>query len=178
MDKTKKTENGEKGVAMLTAFGVIKKIGVYCYEVEISDHNMDGVIHEETESLIIIGNNEESRNESTEDKDSEQEGYMRSKEYTLESSFEIESREVMERFNLDEGDINDILGGENLELDDWDLSRTDYFSDCDLSIEKLREKRRIDSEPFDAEEIVSKITSEYVITPKRKKELLEIIRGL
>jgi len=178
MDKTEKTENGEKGVAMLTAFGVIKKIGVYCYEVEISDHNCDGVIHEETESLIIIGNNEESRNESTEDVDSEQEGYMRSKEYTLEGSFEMKSREVMERFNLDEEDINNILGGENLELDDWDLDGTDYFSDCDLSIEKLREKRRIDSEPFDAEEIVSKITSEYVITPNRKKELLEIIGGL
>ena len=158
--------------------GAIQKIGVHCYEVEISDHNMDGVIHEETESLIIIGNNEKSRNKSTENYDSEQMGYMRSKEYTLESSFEIESREVMERFNLDEGDINNILGGENLELDDWDLDGTDYFSDCDLSIEKLREKRRIDSEPFDAEEIVSKITSEYVITPNRKKELLEIIGGL
>ena len=146
MDKTKKTENGEKGEAMLTAFGVIKKIGVYCYEVEISDHNMDGVIHEETESLIIIGNNEESRNESTEDVDSAQEGYMRSKEYILEGSFEMKSREVMERFNLDEGDINNILGGENLELDDWDLDGTDYFSDCDLSIEELREKRRIEAE--------------------------------
>jgi hypothetical protein len=178
MDKTEKTKNGEKGVAMLTAFGVIKKIGVYCYEVEISDHNMDGVIHEETESLIIIGNNEESRNESTEDGDSEQEGYMRSNEYTLESSFEMRSSEVMERFGLSESKIDKILGGENLELDDWDLEGTDYFSDCELSIEELREKRKIDSEPFDAEEIISKITSEYVITPKRKKALLEIIEKL
>jgi hypothetical protein len=178
MDKTEKTENGEKGVAMLTSFGVIKKIGVYCYEVEISDHNMDGVIHEETESLIIIGNNEESRNESTEDVDSEQEGYMRSREYTLESSFEMRSSEVMERFGISESKIDEILGGENLELDDWDLEGEDYLSDCDLSIEKLREKRKIDSEPFDAEEIISKITSEYVITPKRKKELLEIIAKL
>ena len=29
MDKTQKTENGEKGEAMLTAFGVIKKTGSY-----------------------------------------------------------------------------------------------------------------------------------------------------
>ena len=178
MDKTEKTKNGEKGVAMLTAFGVIKKIGVYCYEVEISDHNMDGVIHEETESLIIIGNNEESRNESTEDGDSEQMGYMRSNEYTLESSFEMRSSEVMERFGLSESKIDKILGGENLELDEWDLRGEDYFSDCELSIEELREKRKIDSEPFDAEEIISKITSEYVITPKRKKALLEIIAKL
>ena len=159
--------------------GAIQKIGVHCYEVEISDHNMDGVIHEETESLIIIGNNEKSRNKSTENYDSEQMGYMRSKEYTLESSFEMKSSEVMERFDLDEVDIDNILGGKNLELDHWNLDyNTDYLSDCDLSIEELREKRRIDSKPFDAEEIISKITSEYALTPKRKEALIESIRML
>ena len=178
MGKKKKTKNGEKGVAMLTAFGVIKKIWVYRYRVDISDYNMDGVINEETESLIIIGNNEESRDERTEDEDSEQMGYSRSTEYTLWRSFEMRSSEVMERFDLSESEIDEILGGENLELDDWNLEGTDYFSDCELTIEELREKRRIDSEPFDAEEIISKITSEYVITPKRKKALLEIIEKL
>ena len=178
MDKTEKTENGEKGEAMLTAFGVIKKIGVYCYDVEVESCNCAGTISSEDKSLIIIGNNKEQLEEKTEWRQVDQEGYADCYDYSLSHSIEINKSEVMERFNLDEEDIENILGGENLELDDWDLDGTDYFSDCALSIEELREKRRIDSEPFDAEEIVSKITSEYVITPNRKKELLEIIGGL
>ena len=81
----------------------------------------------------------------------------------------------MERFGLSESTIDEILGGENLELDKYDLSGKDYFTDCKLSIEELREKRRIDSEPFDAEDIISKIASEYVLTPKRKASLIRLL---
>jgi len=178
MDKTEKTENGEKGVAMLTAFGVIKKIGVYCYDVEVESGNCAGTISSENKKLIIIGNNEEQLEKQTEWSQHDQEGYADCYDYSLSHSIEIDKSEVMERFGISESKIDEILGGENLELDEWDLRGEDYFSDCELSIEELREKRKIDSEPFDAEEIISKITSEYVITPKRKKALLEIIENL
>ena len=91
---------------------------------------------------------------------------------------ELHSSEVMERFNLCESEIDDILNDDNLELDDWDLkrpARTDYFEECKLTIEEVRTKREIDKEPFDAESIISKIASEYVLTPKRKASLIKII---
>lgn len=173
-------ENARKGEAMLTKFGVIKKIGVYCYDVEIENHNgAVGTISSEEEQLIIIGINEESLEERTEDEDYEDEGFMRTTTYSLE--FEEEdwtSDEVMERFNLSEYQIKEILDGENLELDNWDLRGKDYFYECDLSIEELREKRKIDTEPFDADEIISKIASEYVLTPKRKSALVKSIEKL
>ena len=173
-------ENARKGEAMLTKFGVIKKIGVYCYDVTIEKHNgAVGTISSEEEQLIIIGINEESLEERTEDEDYEDEGFMRTTTYSLE--FEEEdwtSDEVMERFNLSEYQIKEILDGENLELDNWDLRGKDYFYECDLSIEELREKRKIDTEPFDADEIISKIASEYVLTPKRKSALVKSIEKL
>lgn len=173
-------ENARKGEAMLTKFGVIKKIGVYCYDVTIENHNgAVGTISSEEEQLIIIGINEESLEERTEDEDYEDEGFMRTTTYSLE--FEEEdwtSDEVMERFNLSEYQIKEILDGENLELDNWDLRGKDYFYECDLSIEELREKRKIDTEPFDADEIISKIASEYVLTPKRKSALVKSIEKL
>jgi hypothetical protein len=174
----KEKEDYKKGESLLERCGAIRKIGVYCYEVEVSCHNMDGVISEKTEELIIIGNNKESIEESTEDSDSEEMGYLKSKEYTLKKSFVMISDEVMERFGLGKSEIDKILGGENLELDKWDLRGTEYFSDCFIPIKKLREKRRIDSEPFDAEEIISKIASEYPLTPKRKESLIKSIEKL
>ena len=173
-------ENARKGEAMLTKFGVIKKIGVYCYDVTIENHNgAVGTISSEEEQLIIIGINEESLEERTEDEDYPDDGFMRTTTYFLE--FEEEdwtSDEVMERFNLSEYQIKEILDGENLELDNWDLRGKDYFYECDLSIEELREKRKIDTEPFDADEIISKIASEYVLTPKRKSALVKSIEKL
>jgi len=59
-----------------------------------------------------------------------------------------------------------------------DLRGTYYFDECKLSIKELREKRKIDSEPFDADEIISKIASEYVLTPKRKEALFKSIKKL
>jgi hypothetical protein len=174
----KEKEDYKKGESLLERCDVIQKIGVYCYEVEISCHNMDGVISEKTEELIIIGNNKESIDESTEDSDSEEMGYLKSKEYTLKKSFVMISDEVMERFGLSKSKIDEILGGVNLELDNWDLRGKEYFSDCFISIQELREKRRVDSEPFDAEEIISKIASEYTLTPKRKKSLIKSIEKL
>ena len=172
-------ENERKGEAMLTKFGAIKKIGVYCYDVTVENHNgAVGTISSEDEQLIIIGINEEELDERTEDEDAEDEGFMTSTRYTLVRSMELHSSEVMERFNLCESEIDDILNDDNLELDDWDLkrpARTDYFEECKLTIEEVRTKREIDKEPFDAEGIISKIASEYVLTPKRKASLIKII---
>jgi hypothetical protein len=168
-------EEAIKGEAMLKKFGVIKKIGVYCYDVEIESGNCGGTIATKTEKLIIIGNNEEQLEEQTEDRQEDDEGYADFYTYDLIHSAEFFADEIMERFGLSESTIDEILGGENLELDKYDLSGKDYFSDCKLSIEELREKRRIDSEPFDAEDIISKIASEYVLTPKRKASLIRLL---
>ena len=172
-------ENARKGEAMLTKFGVIKKIGVYCYDVTIENHNgAVGTISSEEEQLIIIGINEESLEERTEDEDYEDEGFMRTTTYSLEFEEEWTSDEVMERFDLSESQIEEILDGENLELEEWELDGTDYFNECKLSMEEIIEKRKIDTEPFDADEIISKIASEYVLTPKRKSALVKSIEKL
>ena len=159
----------------------IQKIGVHCYDVKTWDADDD--IHDE--KLIIIGNNEEKIKERT--KDGTQDFYSgETSDYTLKRSFKISSSEVMERFGLRESTINEILGGKNIE-EHYDID--DAFRFCGLSIEELREKRKIDSEklkadekidsePFDAEKIISKITSEYALTPKRKEALIELIRML
>lgn len=171
-------ENERKGEAMLTKFGAIKKIGVYCYTVSIESANVGGTISQKYENRIIIGNNEEQLEEQTEWRQEDQEGYADLYDYTLIYSAEFHSDEVMERFDLRESKIEEILEGENLELDDWDLDGTDYFDECALSMEEIIEKRRIDSEPFDADEIISKIASEYVLTTKRKSALLKSIGKL
>ena len=176
MDEIQKTKNEEKGEAMLTAFGVIKKIGVYCYDVKVYDR--DDSDHDE--KLIIIGNNEEKIKERTKDGEIYSDLYY----YTLERSFEISSSEVMERFDLDKLDVDRILGGENISS-----TCPGFFRDCGLSIEELREKRKIasekfdsdkkiDSEPFDSDDIISKIASEYALTPKRKEALIRSIHEL
>ncbi|MSP69700.1 MAG: hypothetical protein EXR20_05455 [Bacteroidetes bacterium] len=161
--------------------GAIQKIGVHCYDVYDADDDIHG------EKLIIIGNNEDQLEERTEDGIQYFDSGGKTFEYTLKRSFKISSSEVMERFGLRESTINEILGGENIELANYEIA--DAFRDCGLSIEELREKRKIDSEklkadekidsePFDAEEIISKITSEYALTPKRKEALIESIRML
>ena len=165
--------------------GYNDQIGVYCYDVKTWDADDDII----DEKLIIIGNNEEKIKERIED--GIQDFYSgETSDYTLKRSFKISSSEVMERFGLKfgliESTINEILGGKNIE-EYYDID--DAFRDCGLSIEELREKRKIDSEKlkadekidsehFDAEEIISKITSEYALTPKRKEALIESIRML
>lgn len=171
-------ENARKGESILIKLGLIKKIKVYCYRVSIESANVGGTISEKKEDLIIIGNNEEQLKKKTRWRQVDQEGYADLYDYTLVYSAEFHSDEVMERFDLSESQIEEILEGENLELDDWDLDGTDYFDECALSMEEIIEKIRIDSEPFDADEIISKIASEYVLTPKRKSALLKSIEKL
>ena len=169
-------EDYRKGESLLGRSGIIQKIGVYCYEVTIEKHNgAVGTIASEDEYLIVIGNDEESLAEKTEDEDEEDEGFMVSTSYNLVRSMELYPSEVEERFKLSESAIEDILNGENLELHDWSLKRNDYFDECKLTIEDLREQRKIDAEPFDEDEIISKIASEYVLTPKRKGALIKSI---
>ena len=171
-------ENARKGEAMLTKFEVIKKIGVYCYRVSIESANVGGTISDREENLIIIGNNKEQLEKQTRWRQEDQEGYADLYDYTLVYSSEFHSDEVMERFDLSESNIEEILDGENLELEDWELEGTDYFNECKLSMEEIEEKRKIDSEPFDADEIISKIASEYVLTTKRKALLVKSIGKL
>lgn len=163
--------------SLLKRSDVIQKIGVYCYEVEIERYEVEGNYYDtETENLIVIGINKDELEERTEggyDSDEEKD-YT----YNLEGEYLFDKDEVIERFGLSEEDIASILEGENLELEDWRLEDTDYYSDCKLSIEELREKRAVDSEPFDFDDIISKITSECVLTPKRKKDLIKSIQGL
>ena len=162
---------------MLTRFGAIQKIWVCCYNVIIFDNGWD-VHSEEVKELIIIGIDKESIKDSKYSSKSEMEGFTRTKKYKLKTSKEISKHELTKRFDLSESQIKEILGGKNLELSYYDLEGTDYFYECKLSIEEIIEKRRIDTEPFDVEEIVNKISSEYVLTPKRKKDLLAYIKKL
>ena len=154
-------------IEFLWNFGVIEKIGVYCYK---RTNHCDGGALVNSRNLILIGNNEEKLERRTR--------YYRgsdgwSTNYTLHHSAELHGEEIMERFNLSKSDIEDILNGKNKELE-----VTDYFDECKLTIEELREQRNIDSEPFDVDDIISKISSEYVLTPKRKKTLLESINKM
>ena len=154
-------------IEFLCGFGVIEKIGVYCYKMT---HHCDGGAVVNSRNLILIGNNEEKLERRTE--------YYHGSDgwgtnYTLHHSAELHGEEIMERFNLSEIDIAAILYGKNLELEN-----TDYFNECKLTIDELRERRRINSEPFDADDLISKISSEYVLTPERKKALLKSINKL
>lgn len=164
-------------IEFLWDFGVIEKIGVYCYEVENTSESLNGVISTKYKNLIIIGNNEVELEDRTE-------YYRRSGEsikHILVHSAELHGEEIRERFNLDEYSISHFLGGENLELDHLDLDlphNRGLFDECKLTISEIRERRRIESEPFDAEEIIRKIASEYVITPRRKESLIEMINKL
>jgi len=170
-------EDYKKGEALLERSGVIQKIGVYCYEVETEWYEVEGNYYDsKKENLIVIGNNKDELEERTEggyDEDDEKD-YT----YNLEGEYILFKDEVIERFGLSESAIEDILNGENLELKDWRLKDTDYYSDCKLSIKELREKRGVDSETFDPDDIISKIASEYVLTPKRKEALIKSIQGL
>ena len=135
----------------------------------------------DTENLIIIGINKESIDLLINDTNKAancNRGDSLEYDLRLKKKYFFRAEEVAERFNLSESQIDKILSGENLKLDDLYLDDTDYLSDLKLSIEEIREKRIIDSEPFDVEEIVYKISKGYLITPKRKKDLLACIKKL
>ena len=167
----------KKGESLLERCGAIEKIGVYCYNVTVECHNIgEGTICEKSEDLIILGINEERLNERVEDQDNECEGYMESTYYKLKSSSKMLSSEVMERFNLKDHQIRKILDDkEIIEYDDFDIESEDLYRAATIKIDDLREERLIDAQPFDVEDIISKIASEYVLTPKRKGALIKSI---
>lgn len=118
-----KNKDYKKGESYLTKIGVIQKIGVYCYTVETEWIEVDGnYMSSDSENIIIIGINKEQLENSTKDHYNEDNG----KDYTykLEETFLLNKDEVAERFNLREFEIEQILNGENLELDCWG---TDYY---------------------------------------------------
>ena len=126
------------------------------------------------ENLIVIGNNKEQLNEQV--KKTSTPSQVTS--YSLLSKSTFSAEEVMERFNLSQSNIDEILNGENLELEDCDLFSNDYFDDCELTIEELRNKRKIDAQDFDAKGIIEKIAKEHTITPQRKKDLIKWLERL
>lgn len=118
---------------------------------------------------LLISDNQESLEEYAEEWEGED------REYCIELEDLIEMGEYEARERYGDAFISTILGYDgyvNNNDDDYDYSET-Y-----MSIEELRDQRAIESEPFDAKEIISKIASEYVITPRRKASLIEIINKL
>ena len=144
-------------------------IDVYRYGVTVYEWD-----DTQDENLIVIGNNKKQRREQT--KGTYASSYSTS--CSLISKHKFPAEEVMERFNLSESDIDEILNGENLELEDCDLFNNDYFDDCKLTIEELRNKRKIDAQDFDAKGIIEKIAKEHTITPKRKEDLIKWLERL
>jgi hypothetical protein len=144
-------------------------IDVYRYGVTIYEWD-----DTQDEDLIVIGNNEKQREEQV------KKTYYSSHSisYSLISRHKFPAEEVMERFNLSESDIEEIVNGENLELEDDVLFSTDYFDDCKLSIEEIRSKRIIDAGDFDVEGIIAEISSKYILTPKRKDILIDSLNKL
>ena len=103
------------------------------------------------------------------------EGFTRTKKYKLKSSKEIYQYELVERFNLTESQIEEILSGEDLELSYYDLCDTDYFYECRLTIEQLRDKRKKDTEHFDSKEALKKIIGD-VNTPRKAALLIDELK--
>ena len=167
-------ENIRKGESILTRFGVIKKTWVCCYDVIIFDSGWD-VHQKEVKNLIIIGIDKESIKNSVGPSKHAMEGFTRTKKYKLKSSKEIYQYELVERFNLTESQIEEILSGEDLELSYYDLCDTDYFYECRLTIEQLRDKRKKDTEHFDSKEALKKIIGD-VNTPRKAALLIDELK--
>lgn len=171
-------KNHEKGESLLIRNGVIKKVGVYCYK-KLTTKYAGEIKTEEVENLIIIGNNREQLEEKIEGYDHEDMGdHLLCTEFTLVHSADLHIEEVIERFDISKEAAEEIFNGENFKMGYWDLSGKDYFNECKLSMKEIIEKRKIDEEPFDSDEIISKIAKEYDITSKRKSELLKSIEKL
>jgi len=101
----------------------------------------------------------------------------------LKNIIEMEESEARERYGDDliskilfpDGSVDHNYGYPLRVRDNGD----DYiYEETYMSIERLREKRKINSQPFDADDLISKISSKYVITPERKKALLKSINKL
>jgi len=143
-------ENERKGESMLTKFGAIKKIYVIPY-IFSNDPYID---HEDWERCgVLISDNQESLEKYTKERERK------------EWQCCLDHEDLIEYILSEEGFIEEL--------------KDDYiYDETYMSIEELRERRGIESDPFDAEEIISKIAREYVITPRRKDSLIEIINKL
>ena len=158
-------ENARKGESMLTKFGAIKKIYVMPYVL-----SSDPYIDDDEDVLgVLISDNEESIERYTERQE------IKYSDYCLDYDDIIEMSEYEARERYGNGRI-DILRKEDGFV--HELEDNHIYNETFMSIEELRERRGIESEPFDAEEIIRKIASEYVITPRRKEALIEIMNKL
>ena len=159
-------ENERKGEAMLTKFGAIKKIYVIPY-IFSNDPYID---HEDWERCgVLISDNQESLEKYTKERE------RKEWQCCLDHEDLIEMREYEARERYGDDLIEYILREDGYVADNDD----DYiYDETYMSIEELRERRGIESEPFDAEKIIIKIAREYVITPRRKDSLIEIINRL
>lgn len=174
---TQEEQDYTKGERLLGRCGLIQKIGVYCYEIEICKFEYEGSYYKyNKENLIVIGNNKDELEKTTKNhyNDNTEEEY----DYKLEGEYIFFESEIIERFGLRKNHIKSILEGVNLKMDNYDLKETDCFTDCKLSIEELRKKRGVDLETFDSDDIMSKIASDYILTPKRKEALIKSIQKL
>ena len=158
--KSTQEENARKGEAMLTTFEVIKKIYVSPYIIEGEDERE---IH-----VVLLGAKEEDLEDFFERNDDDADIIG------TPEIIEMLRSEAEERYGKDR--IEYILGARDGYVD-W-IHGENIFVETLMPIEELREKRRIESEPFDAEEIIRKIASEYVITQRRKESLIKIINKL
>jgi hypothetical protein len=156
----------------------MEKIKVYCFEIDISDHNSaEGEISSESENFMVFTTNTEKWDEKDgEKKHKECEGFMRTTTFDLIDSKEMDVDEAKERYYLNDNKIESILKGKDLEWEDYLCG--DSFRETSLSIEKLREQRNIDSEPFNAQSIIEEIASKYKITLKRKNDLSFYLKKL
>ncbi len=165
--KNTQEENARKGESMLTKFGTSKKIYVIPYIISgdpyIDDDDDEDVLG------VLISDNEESIERYTERQE------IKYRDYCLDYDdiIEMSEYEARERYG---NDIIDILRKEDGYVEE--LEDNHIYDETFMSIEELRERRGIESEPFDAEEIIRKIASEYVITPRRKESLIEIMNKL
>jgi hypothetical protein len=178
---TKKTNDYKKAESYLTTVGIIKKIWVYCYDVEIEDHNVGGSINTVYENQMVFRSKKSEGHIRS--KDSSNEGYVTTTTYKLRLVREMTIDEIEERYILFDSKIESILEGEDLILDNWDLSRgipldKNDYSETFLDIEELRKQREKDDEPFDAQEIVNKIASENKLTPKKIDALIELLKEI
>ena len=118
---------------------------------------------------VLISDNEKSLEEYAEKFRKRNHECLLDLKYTID----MEESEARERYGDDL--ISTILRNDEYVAD----NDNDYiYDETYMSIEKLRKKRKINSEPFDADDLISKIAKKYVITPERKKALLKSINKL
>ena len=114
--------------------------------------------------VVLISDNEESLEEYAEKfRESNHECLV-----DYDDIIEMSEYEARERYGDDL--ISTILRNDEYVADN---DNDCIYDETYMSIEKLRKKRKINSEPFDADDLISKIAKKYVITPERKKSSFE-----